>query len=374
MVQTTTTLDIYTDTLTQKRYVTDLVDYISPYDAPLWEYLGGSNAESKFNIVNLPGPYVEWIEDELRAMTSALTSSCTSDTATIVVDDGEYFRAGDIILIDTETLWVSATSSDNLSVTRGWGSTTGATHASTTEVERVTIAQPEGMAYTASQQVTKTTAKNYTQIFEDTAIVTYRRNRISLYGPGVELDYQVSKLIPQMMRHLEKALYRGISSAGTTAVAPTMDGINALVSGGSNTVSTTATALTEKLMNDAMYMAWSDGGNPKLILTNQWGQRKINSFYEDSVRTTLDENRGGISIQHILTPFGECDVLMDRWCPADKMYFIDPEFIGIYSAQDWMEEPITLTSMSLARRVWGEYTLVLKQAKAHAMVYFSSTT
>jgi len=121
-------------------------------------------------------------------------------------------------------------------------------------------------------------------------------------------------------------------------------------------------------------MAWSDGGNPKLILTNQWGQRKINSFYEDSVRTTLDEKRGGISIQHILTPFGECDVLMDRWCPADKMYFIDPEFIGIYSAQDWMEEPITLTSMSLARRVWGEYTLVLKQAKAHAMVYYSSTT
>lgn len=374
MVQTTTTLDIYTDTLTQKRYVGDVVDFISPHDAPLFNYLGGANAESKFNIVNLPGNYVEWVEDELRALSSTLTSSETSDSVTVTVDDGEYFRAGDIIQIGTETLWVSATSGDNLTVTRGWGSTTGATHASTTAVERISIAQPDGMAYTASQQVTKTTAKNYVQIFEDTAKITYMRDRISVYGPGKALDYQVGKLIPQMMRGVEKALYKGISSAGSAAVAASMDGLHAMVAGGSNTVSATGTALTEKLMNDAMFAAWDDGGAPTLVLTNQWGQRKINSFYEDSVRTTRDENRGGISIQHVLTPFGEVDVLMDRWCHADEMFFIDPEFIGVYALENWIEEPVDETSMTLARRVWGAYSLVLKHKKAHALAYYSSTS
>ena len=374
MVQTTTTLDIYTDTLTQKRYVGDVVSYISPHDAPLFSYLGGANAESKFNIVNLPGNYVEWIEDELRALSSTLTASHTSNTATVVVDDGEYFRAGDIVKIDSEFLWVSATSGDNLTVTRGWGSTTGATHASTSTVERITIAQPDGMAYTASQQVTKTTAKNYVQIFEDTAVLTYMKDRISIYGPGKELDYQVGKLIPQMMRHVEKALFKGISSAGAAAVAASMDGLHALVSGGSNTVSATGTALTEKLMNDAMFAAFDDGGNPSLVLTNQWGQRKINSFYEDSVRTTRDENRGGIAIQHVLTPFGEVDVLMNRWCHTDEMFFIDPEFIGIYALENWIEEPIVQTGMTIARRVWAAYSLVLKHNKAHALVYYSSTS
>lgn len=374
MVQTTTSLGVYTDTLTQKRYVGDVVDYITPYDAPLWTYLGGANAASKFRIVNLPGHYVEWIEDELRALTSTLSASCSSTTTTVATADGEYFRYGDVIQIGSELLWISAVSSDALTVTRSYGGTTNASHASAAAIERVTIAQIDGMAYTASQQVTKTTAKNYIQVFEDTALVTYLRDRINLYGPGKELDYQVGKLIPQMMRHLEKAAIRGRSYAGTSASAAMMDGVAQRIKAGSNTVSATGTAITEKLMNDAMYAAWTDGGNPSLILTNQWGQRKINSFYEDSVRTTRDENRGGIQIQHILTPFGECEVLMDRWCPADEMYFIDPEFIGIYALENWIEEPITQTGMTIARRVWGAYTLVLKHAKAHAMAYYSSTS
>lgn len=375
MAQQTGVMKLYTDTLAEKRYITDLVDFISPYDAPLWQYLEGANAASKFDIVNLPGHYVEWLEDALRERVSGAAATLASESTSLQVTSGagDYFRVGDILKIASEYIYVSAVSTDTLTIARAFGGTTAADIATgTTNVERLTIAQVDGMSYATSSQVDKSTGKNYVQIFEDTAQVSYMREQINEYAVGSQLDYQVSKLIPQMMRHLSKALFVGSSATGSATSPPAMGGLTQKIT--DNTSSATTTALTQKLLEDGMYSAHADGGVPKLIVTNQWGLRKINSFYEGFVRTTRDENRGGIMIEHVITPFGELDVLYDRWCDPNYMYLLDTDFIGIYEFQPWTEEPVVQTAMAHARRVWGAYTLVLKHDKAHAYVLYSSSS
>lgn len=375
MAQQTGVMKLYTDTLTHKRYVTDLVDFISPFDAPLWQYLEGANAASKFDIVNLPGHYVEWLEDSLRERVSGAAATLASESTSLQVTSGagDYFRVGDILKIGSEYLYVSAVSTDTLTVARSFGATTASDISTgTTNIERLTIAQVDGMSYATSSQVDKSTGKNYVQIFEDTAQVSYMREEIDEWAVGSQLDYQVSKLIPQMMRHLSKALFVGSSATGSATSPPAMGGLQQKIT--DNTSSATTTALTQKLLEDAMYSAHADGGTPNLIVTNQWGLRKINSFYEGFVRTTRDENRGGIMIEHVLTPFGELDVLYDRWCDANYMFLLDTNFIGIYEFQPWTEEPVVQTAMAHARRVWGAYTLVLKHDKAHAYVLYSSSS
>lgn len=373
--QNTGVLDVFTDTLTHKRYVTDMVSYISPSDAPVWNYLQGANAESKFNIVALPGHKIEWLEDELRAIESGLAASITSVATSMTVTSGagDYFRVGDVLIIDSERVWVSAVSTDTLTISRAFAGTTNASHASgTTNVARFSIAHLDGAAYATSSHLDKSSGVNYIQIFEDTAEVSYIKEKINKYAIGSQLDEQVAKLIPQMMRHLDKTLFIGSSASGSSSVPFAMGGFKQYIT--DNTASDTATALTQKLFEDRVQAAWADGGNIKVAVCNDWGVRKIRSLYEGMVRTTNDETRGGIAIDTVRTFAGDIDVLLDRWCPAGEMYFLDTDYVGIYELQPWMEEPVVSTAMTTRRRVWGAYSLVIKHDKAHALLYYSSSS
>ena len=52
-----------------------------------------------------------------------------SSEATFVVDDGDTFTVGDVVLIDAELMYVSSITDETITVTRGYGQTIGAAHA-----------------------------------------------------------------------------------------------------------------------------------------------------------------------------------------------------------------------------------------------------
>ncbi len=52
-----------------------------------------------------------------------------SSETTFVVDDGDTFTVGDVVLIDAELMYVSSITDETITVTRGYGQTIGAAHA-----------------------------------------------------------------------------------------------------------------------------------------------------------------------------------------------------------------------------------------------------
>lgn len=364
----------YTDTTPQKRAIADFIDVIDPRDVPVVKYFGLDGDPGKFRVVNWPGTKVEWLEDTLSPLTGSLSTSCTKTVTAIPVTDGSIYKPGDVLEIDAEMMWVSAVSqsTNSLTVTRNYGGT-ATSHAKSAVVTIINHARLEGADADYDRGVTDITAPhNYTQIFQEDIKVTRTANKISQYGLAEEFDYQAAKMVPSLSRLIEKAFFRGQRKSGSATAPRAFGGFETFAT--NNTLSAAAAALTRKNLEDIVEDCWGDGGNPDLIICNSWVKRKISGFYEGFVRTTRDENRGGVTISEIETEFGVLNVLMSRWCPAAKLYVCESQYVGFVAYDPFFQEPLAQTGDSVKGQVVGEYSLVVKNGKAHGYIKSISTT
>jgi len=202
-------------TTPQKRTITDVISMIDPADTPLISALGGlDGASSKFRLVNKSTTKVEWLEDDLFALTDALDGTIATNTTALTVADASKFQEGDILLIDSEYVWVSAvnTSTEVLTATRNYGGTQ-ATPASAATVTIVGQARLEGDDSDDRAFTDRTAPYNYTQIFHNEIKVSRTQNQLSQYGIAKEFDYQAEKAIPSLLRLVEKSLFHGQRTA-----------------------------------------------------------------------------------------------------------------------------------------------------------------
>lgn len=362
----------YSDTTPFKKAISDLIEIIDPSDAPVVKYFGLDGSPDAFRVVNWPSTTVYWLEDELAPLTDTLAASCASDATTLSVTDGSVHKIGDVVLIDAEHMWVSSISTNTLTVTRNFGGTQ-ASHAAAATITLITNARLEGADADYGRALTDVAeGYNYTQIFEDDIKITGSQEEISQYGISDEIDYQLSKKLPEQLRLIERAFFQGQRKSGSATTPRAYGGIETFIT--TNTSSMAGGALTEKALVDAVQQAWSYGGMPKLIACNAWVKRKITSFYAPNVRTTRDETRGGVTIDEIDTEFGTLSVLMDRWCPSTSAYILDPRFVGFLPFRAFDVDELAKTGDSHKRQFLGEYTMICKNQKAHAWIKSISTT
>jgi len=364
----------YSDTTPQKRVIADLIDIIDPRDTPVVSYFGLDGDPGKFRLMNFPGTKLEWLEDTLAGLTDTLATSCASAATSLSVTDGSLHKPGDVVEIDSEMMWVSDVSQANnkLTVTRNYGGTQ-ATHAKSATITLINAARLEGADADYDRAFTDIVAPyNYTQIFQDDVKVSRSQNKISQYGIAEEFDYQAAKKIPEMSRLIEKAFFRGQRKSGSATAPRAFGGLETFAT--VNTKSGAGAALVQKDLEDLVQSCWSYGGNPDLIICNSWVKRKISSFYADSVRTTRDEERGGVVISEVETEFGVLKVLMSRWCPSAKLYVVESQYIGFVAFDPFFQEPLDKTGDSIKGQVVGEYSLVVKNGKAHGFMKSISTT
>ncbi len=368
----------YTDTITQKRVVTDLISIIDPMEVPLLNAIGyGPDNVKKFNFVNFPGTQIEWLEDTYapRTATAAatnITNDSTTTTIAVTTGQGARFQKGHVILIDSEYMWVSSISTDTLTVTRNWGGTQ-ATHESTASITIVSVARLEGVDADDSPTTTPTSGTNVSQIFQKKIELSRTRQRITQYGISDEFDREVDKAMKELTLYLEVAGFRGVRKAGSSSAARGMGGLDTFITTNVTTL-TGSPALLQKNIEDAVQSCWSEGGNPSLLVCGAWALRKIRDFYAPSVRSTPDERRGGIRIDKILTTTGELDVLPARNCPTTKLYILDESRVGFVPIDEFVTEDLAKTGDADKAQVVGEYSLALVNEKAHAIVTGFSTT
>ena len=380
----------YTDTTTQKRSVADLITMIEWTEAPLLNLLGVNN-ESRFRLVNWPRTKFEWLEDTMSPRSTTLAaniSSAGATTFTVASDTGQYFKNGDVLEINNELVWVESVSGDTITVAstggRGFGGTTATTHSSGDTVELATIARLEGAVATTGHTTTVSAPYNYTQILAEAVQVTGSQEIDSNYGYNDEMARQIAKLIGgpteigskgkagKLAILLQQGFYKGRRSQGTATTARSFGGFEQFVT--TNLSNVASAALTRKHIEDLFESCFLAGGMPDTLVCNSWVRRKITSFYEGAIHTDRSETRGGSSITHIVTDFGDIEIVHDRWCPQSKAYLIEKDKMGWVTYRPFSIYDRASTGDYELKDVLGEYSFALMNEESHGLLYNISTT
>ena len=372
-----TTQSTYDDNsgVLQKRVITDYITLIDPADAPFVEAMGGlDGGAKKFRFVNFPHTKVEWIEDTREPLSVALLTAMSNSVLSCVLAaaDANKVQIGQILKFadGSEQMWVSGVDSlgTTLTVTRGYAGTTATAQVvlNNTAIELLGIARLEGAESHGLGYTVRTTNHNFTQIMQREVKVSRSQNQISQYGIREEFDYQSNKAIPHLMRLIEKQVYYGFRSAGTSAAPRSFGGLSTFVT---NNSITSGTLLQSKFEN-ALKAAYLDGGKPSKAFVSPTNMQTIKNFYDSGTYLRVDtkEKTVGMTIEKIITPYGPVDLIMDRWAPDATIYILDPEHVGFVTYYPFTSEPLAKTGDYQRGEVVGEFTLCVRMDKAHAVI------
>jgi len=391
----------YTATEPQKRVVTDRILMADPMSIAGINALG-IDAGNKFAFVNVPGKKYEWLEDSYSPRSDTVNGThLTSDsTATqFTVSNGAYFQPGDVILIDSEYMWVSAVSSNTLTATRAYGGTQ-ATHDNSSTVYIVGRNRLEGDSADDSYTTVPTTGYNYSSILQKSIEISRSNALLQRYGIPDVVEREIDKAMDELLMQLNLMIYHGQRKEGSTSTPRSFGGLETFIS--TNATDASSAALTQKMIEDELQDCWDYGGQPDLLICGAWAKRKIADFYAGYVRTERSETMGGITIDRILMPLGievdvvvdrHCpadtiyvldrrfvglltiDVVVDRHCPADTIYVLDRRFVGLLTIDPFFEEALGKSKdTAYYGQVVGEYGLVCSFEKAHSYLYGFSTS
>jgi hypothetical protein len=361
--------------------ITDRIFMIDPYE--ISTYLALGTDMGKFNFVNREGKFVEWLEDEFNPVSTKLDAAITGTTTTTMsIVNEEYIQPGDVVLIDSEQIWISALSSSTATIVKGWGSTTKTTHADSATITLVGRARIDGDTADDSPQTSISSNYNYTQILQRTINVARTKEKMAEYGIPSWKNYMIDKYMKELMMYLNKLPYYGkrsssssLGGAGTASVARTAGGLRTFIT--TNLTNCASAALTRKNIDDTFEDIWGYGGKPDLIITSSWAQRKINDMYEGFIMTSPEYQIGGNVVSKLRHPIdgSMVDILIDRHCPTNELWILSRNKIAFYPFDPFFYEDLAKTGDTGAYgEIVGEYSFVVANEKAHGLVHTFSTS
>lgn len=367
----------------QKRVITDYVAMLDPSDAPFVEAIGGlDGASGKFKFT-ASGIKYEWIEDTLSPLsvssgeTAAIASTATS--VTLAAGNVNALEPGHILKVDSEYLWVSAVGTSAITVTRAFGGTVAATHASNSVLEIIGQARLEGAESVPMGFTNLTNDWNYSQIFHKEIKLTGSAPLVEVYGITDPYEYQAAKSLPEMMRLIEKTLQygkRATTNADALTTSPrTMGGVDEFLNASKSNVKTAqATALTVTDIENTLKMAYEDGSSGQFTaIINPTDFQRITALYNNSsfIRYPPEQTRVGMVPATIVTPFGNVDFVLDRWQKANYIYFIKPENMGMLTLRPWQIEDLAKGGDYERKQLVGEFGFAVKLPKSMAVLQLS---
>jgi len=366
----------YENTIPDKIMVTDRILQTNPLKIVTYARLGAD--VNKFNFVNMDGKEYRWLEDAYVPETTTIGSSgavtTSSATTTFTPASLTLFQPGDLLKIDSEILWVSAVSSGIPTVTRGYGTSSAATHANAATVTRVGRARIDGDAADDSPQTEVTSSTNYTQIFQRTLNIARTRQKMAAYGISDPLNYEIDKKMDELMMQLCKLPYHGVKYVGTSSAGRSAAGFKGFIT--DNTTDVASAALTRDHIDDLLQDIHADGGDPDLILCGSFSQRKINSFYEGFIETERSEQMGGNLISKLQNPISGSvlNVIVDLHCPTDEMWILESDKIAYYPFDPFFYEDLGKTGDAVLGEIVGEYGFIVAADKHHGYLDGISTS
>ncbi len=266
-----------------------------------------------------------------------------------------------------ELVWVSAQAdADTLTVVRAYAGTTAVEWAQDTEIMVAGFSEVEGTTWTLRTTALKNALYNYQQVMKGAVRGSWANEAIPRYGTaaGTDLNEQMARSMSQIVQSFNNQLILGQRDEGQAATEPSsMGGIEYFVTSanGAYVSDLSGAALTLKDIEDMFEDRFYEVGamnTGKTLLTDYWGYRKINSFYDPGVRLPTEINAVGLRVSILRTPIGDVQVLYDPVVPKGKMYLLRTDQLKIVRLPDPPGEfpPSRLHVGQSANTATGDFT------------------
>jgi len=319
-----------------------------------------------------------WPEDKLNPNTATLDGDLDDSETEISVDtdQGERFKIGTIFKFNernkTELCRVTSISDDTLTVTRGYGSTSGETHSDGATI--MIIAHTKQEDWKPSQEdwtQERTGPYNYLTLFGLGIAITRRRQAVSHAGVPSEFAHQAAYRLKEIMRQLDSSIINSIRSAseGGAADYSSMGGLIEFVSASGGNTNSDAEALTPSVLNAMIKQIWDDGGmvagGRLAVIVGGVQKRKISAFDNAYRRMDFDSKAAGYVVERFISDLGfECEVIVDPWVPDDTVVVGDLNRlkVGPLTGEAVALEDLAKTGRLIEAMVSGEYTCEIRNA------------
>lgn len=198
---------------------------------------------------------------------------------------------------------------------------------------------------------------------------------------GLELRRDIEKMIgdtdvarsasdPRKSASLSCWMTNGSVGAGAGAFA-TGDGTDAITNGDDR-------ALTLALIEDAQQDAWTDGGNPRMMVMSATNKANFSDLSATGNLVSNDVNMtaakevtyvGSTSV--MLGDFGVLEATPSRFLGNDRIFLIDPDFVSLctLNGRNFLEEDLAKTGDATDSHILCEWALKPTAPKAHAAIF-----
>ena len=348
--------------------VEDAIWLISPFDVPLQGGMG-ADGRTALSVDSCFEKKVEWLDEVLLTPKTTVAAAVTLTTATnlvVAAGTGINFQTGDVLQIDAEQVQVTGygSTADNLTITRGFNSTTATTYATGDTVIGVGSALAEGSDPPAARAVDRVDRFNYTQVFGPVAVqVSGTEQVVQKYGlVGTEFDHQVANRIKELAIGVEQSLINGIVSAGSATVGRTLGGFVNYIS---TNVDTTTTTLTDSAILTQMQAAFDAGGNPDRFMLGSKQKRVVSGLDSSNIRYQQQTNTRGQVVEFYDTDYGRVSIILNRWCLVNQAFLFSREQATLLTLRPMQFEMLAKTGDSVKGQVVAEKSLRFRR-QTHA--------
>lgn len=355
----------------------DMIHMLDPIEVPL---LGMNGADGRSTIARGTcfEKKVEWLDEELLMPNSTAAATATAGQTTISVASGHgsRFSTGDVIAIGAERLNVTGISTDTLTVTRAFASTTAATIATSATILILGQALLEGSNPENPRAKDRVNRSNITQIWGPTSVrVSGTENVVRKYGLSgtTEFDKQVANRTKEMYIQIEQAILYGRfteGSEGASTELRTMGGFDHYIS--TNTDSTT-TVITESALLAQMQASWATGGNVDRVAMGATQKRKFSALATgltlQAMRT--DDTRGTV-VNYFDCDFGRVTLILHRWMRTSDIFGWNRNQAEFLTLRPLQFEMLAKTGDSIHGQIVCEHTMRFRRER-HAFKFTALT-
>ena len=294
---------------------------------PLLTMLGGLSGF----VFNAPKQY--WVEDDLwRRRLASHGGLAAADTLILTVTGQAHrYPVGTIFNMEDELIRVTSyIDADTVGVSRAWGGTSAAIHASTVKARVAGGAMSENDNWVYRPTSIVALPFNYSQMSHKAVRNSWQRAETRMYGVdgASDLDKQTADTLAQETVAIEAALVMGQRDVGSSGNPSSAGGFPFYITAanGADVTDKNSAVLQESDIHNMINRIIEVVGIENVgrtIICDQWAKRKISSWYAGSRRLTSDEKIGGATVDTLRTEWGDFRVLMHYSLPDGNLYLIN---------------------------------------------------
>jgi hypothetical protein len=315
-------------------------------------------------------PTYKLFEREHKSRWVRLNEALDSSETGVDVDDGKAFRAGDIILCDSERMSVTSISGNTLTVVRGVLGSTAAAHDDDTWVKILYGKQTEGGNSGTPLGVDYSTVENYTQIFRE-AYGQTGTNAATRKMAGSDLASARALALDSIRRDQEQMAVWGKKQVDRT------DGVVTRYSGGIDEFVTSNRIDLEGAleMGDLAYIinvSTRYGSSKKLWFVGRDALYQLSALGLDFVRIDQATKVLGMSVNRVRGPHGEFSLIEHRDfenAHGGRIMIVDPRHVALAVLRKMKHRPNIQTNELDGEKheFLGELGLWLDTQRAHTI-------